>query len=89
MEGDVRGGSGPDPDTHEKWQECTKILKAIGQPKDLPSLATHIVTLTCVDGDSRIIRKFPIDHVPNQVYQILTIMGFSDDKRLVRLNFDK
>jgi len=86
--GSGRGGSSPDTDTHGKWAQCLKLLKAIDQPKDLPSLSTRIVTVTCADGEANVIKKFSIEHVPAKTHQILTIMGFTEAD-FARLTFDQ
>jgi hypothetical protein len=82
----TQGGSSPDTDTLQKAAECLKLLKLIGQPKDLPESPNHVVMVRCLDGDNMLVKKFPIDRIPSEVHQILAIMGF-DDSQFIRLKF--
>lgn len=81
-----RGESSPDPEALNKAAECRKIIKTVDEPKQLPVFTNQIVTVRCIDGDAIIIKRFPIDAVPIEVRQILTIMGF-DDEDFRRLKF--
>lgn len=83
----VQGGSRPDSNTKTKAEECIRILKSIDQPKILPESPNKIVTVRGLDGGNLVSKKFPIDHVPAEIYQIITIMGFRDDNQLKRLTF--
>jgi hypothetical protein len=83
-----QGGSGPDPDTHKKAAESLKLLRALDEPKVLPDSPNQIVTVRCANGDKWVVKRFPIDKVPAEVHQILTIMGFHDEE-FSRLTFIK
>ena len=74
----VQGGSSPDSDTRKKTTETLKLLQALDEPKVLPESPNQIVTVRCADGDKWLVKRFPIDKVPAEVHQILTIMGFHD-----------
>jgi hypothetical protein len=76
----VHGGPVADPDARKKAAECLELLKPLGQPKDLPESPNRIVTVRCLDGDSTLVKKFPIDQVPLEVYQILAVMGYGDEQ---------
>jgi hypothetical protein len=82
------GGWEADADTPKKAAECRKLLQTIVEPKQLPDSPNKIVTVKCADGDATIIKRFPIDAVPPEVHQILTIMGFPDSA-FSRLKFVK
>jgi hypothetical protein len=83
-----QGGYGPDPDTQKKATECIRLVKSLDEPNELPDNPNQIVTVRCADGDKTIIKKFPIDQVPSEVHQVLTIMGFRDEE-FSRLKFIK
>ena len=83
-----QGGYGPDPDTRKKAAECLKLMQALDEPKVLPDSPNQIVTMRCADGDKWVVKRFPIDKVPAEVHQILTIMGFHD-REFSRLTFIK
>jgi len=70
------GGMSPDADTQKEAAECRKLLKTIDEPKQLPDSPNKIVTVRCADGDTTIVKRFPVDAVPAEVHQILIIMGF-------------
>lgn len=84
----VQGASGHDPDTRKKAEESLKLLRAMGEPKVLPDSPNQIVTVRCADGDTWLVKRFPIDKVPTEVRQILTFMGVRDEE-LNRLTFIK
>jgi hypothetical protein len=84
----AQGGESPCPDGETKAKKCKELLKALSQPKVLPESPNQIVTVKCADEDKWIIRRFPIDKVPVEVHQILTIMGVHD-KEFNRLKFIK
>jgi hypothetical protein len=81
-------GQGVDAETQQKSLKCAKILKALQQPDKLPESVNQIVTVKCLDGDKTLVKKFPIDRVPFEVRDILTIMGFRDEE-FSRLKFIK
>ena len=71
----VQGGQGPDTNTAAKAAQCLKLMRAINQPKDLPESEDEIVTVRCRDGDKTLVKKFPMQKVPPEVHELLTIMG--------------
>jgi hypothetical protein len=81
-----QSGYSPDADTEKKAKRCKELLKALDEPKDLPASPNQIVTVRCLYGGETLAKKFPIDRVPYEVHQILTIMGFRDED-FVRLKF--
>ena len=83
-----QGAWQPDPDTHKKAAESLKLLRALDEPKNLPDSPNQIVTVRCADGEKWLVKRFPIDKVPVEVHQILTIMGFLDES-FSRLTFIK
>lgn len=82
------GSFGPDTSTSEKAAKCRKLLKTIDEPKQLPDSPNKIVTVKYTDGDKTIVKKFPIDAVPSEIHQTLSIMGFPDSA-FDRLKFVK
>jgi hypothetical protein len=83
-----RGGYRADPQTLSKATMSLKLLKGLDEPKVLPESPSHIVTVRCAERGKWIVRRFPIDQVPEEVRQILTIMGF-EDAEFSRLTFPK
>ena len=81
-----QGGSSLEPDTCIKATESMKLLKVLDEPKDLPESPNQIVTVRYLDGSEMIAKRFPIDQVPSEVHQILTLMGFRDEE-FSRLKF--
>ncbi len=73
-----QGGYGSDTNTFKKATGSLKLLRALDEPKILPESPNQIVTVRCADGDKWVVRRFPIDKVPDKIHQILTIMGFKD-----------
>ena len=83
-----QGGSSPDHDTHKKSADSLKLLRALDEPKVLPDSPNQIVTVRCAEGDKWVVRRFPIDKVPAEIHQILTILGVHDEE-FSRLTFIK
>jgi len=81
-----QGSASIDPNIQTEAIECLKLLKALDQPKDLPEITNHIVTVEGLDGDNMLVRRFPIDRVPEEVHQMLAIMRFRDTQ-FSRLKF--
>lgn len=84
----LQRGYSPDSDTRKKASESVKLLKSLDEPEVLPESPNQIVTVRCAEGDKWIAKRFPIDQVPAEVHQILTIMGFPDEE-FNRLKFTK
>jgi hypothetical protein len=82
----VHGGGSTDTNTLKENAECLKLLRPLDQPTELPETPNHIVTVRCLDGDNMLVKMFPIDRVPDEVHQMLAIMGFRDDQ-FSRLTF--
>ena len=76
----AQGGGSPDTNAMEEATTCLKLLKPLDQPKNLPESPNHIVTVSCLDGDAMLEKRFPIDQVPDEVHQMLAVMGFRDDQ---------
>jgi hypothetical protein len=85
---DHGGQVGVHSDNQKKAEECRKLLQTVDEPKQLPDSPNKIVTVRCAVGDKIIIKRFPIDAVPQVVHDILTIMGFPDEN-FTRLKFVK
>ena len=84
----IQGGSSPDPDTLKKAAESLKLLRALNEPTNLPDSPNQIVTIRCADGDKWVVKRFPIDRVPAEIREILTIMGVQGEQ-MGRLTFIK
>ena len=84
----IQGSSTPDPDTKKKAAESLELLQSLDEPKILPDSPNQIVTIRCADGDKWIVKRFPIDKVPAEIHEILTIMGVQD-AQIERLTFIK
>jgi hypothetical protein len=82
------GGYNFDANAKAKAEQCKKLLKGLEQPKDLPASPNQIVTVRCFANDETIAKMFPIDRVPYEVHQMLTIIGCPDDA-MGRLKFIK
>jgi len=81
-----QGFVAPDTDNSQKAAESLKLLETLDEPKDLPASPNQIVTVRCLAGGDTIAKRFPIDQVPSEVHQILTLMGFRDEE-FSRLKF--
>src|ERR1700677_1503451 len=77
----VQGGSSGDPNAPAQAAECLKLLKSAPQPNDVPADTAKIVIVRCEDGDKFVVKMFPIDKVPQEVWKMLNIMGYKCDKQ--------
>jgi hypothetical protein len=84
----AQGGHGPETNAVEKAAKCLKLIKALHQPKDLPESRNQIVTARCREGGETLVRRFPIERVPSQVHEVLTLMG-AREAEFTRLRFAK
>jgi tetratricopeptide (TPR) repeat protein len=69
-----------DPGAQMEAGECLELLKAVDEPKDLPDAPAEMVTVRCADGAKTRVKRFPVGSVPQQVRQMLAIMGYASDR---------
>jgi hypothetical protein len=75
-----QGGDATDPEAPKKAAECTSMLKSLEEPNELPGDPNQIVVVKYVDGDKTIIKKFPLNSVPFEIYQVLMVITDSRDE---------
>lgn len=75
-----QGSAGPCRDADAKAKKCEDLLKTQKEPNHLLASPNQVVTVKCFYGGKTLIKNFPIDEVPSEVHQVLSVMGFRDSE---------